>query len=64
MNAYGTDHVDRGARRMLAAMIFCGIVLTALSFTMQLGAGAVKSRLQGLVTDAGSFMSSPEVKSR
>ena len=64
MNAYGTVHVDRGSRRMLAAMIVCGAILTALSFTMQLGTASVKSQLQGLMSQAGSLVSGSETKSR
>jgi hypothetical protein len=60
MNTYGTTYVDRGSRRILAAMIVCGAALTVLSFAMQLGTSNVKSQLQGLVT----VMSGSEAPSR
>jgi len=49
---------------MLAAMIVCGAILTALSFTMQLGTASVKSQLQGLMSQAGSLVSGSVTKSR
>ena len=45
----GTANMDRVARRILAAMIVCGAILTALSFAMKIDSGSVKSRLSGLV---------------
>jgi hypothetical protein len=45
-------------------MIFCGAMLTMLSFAMQIGPDAFKSRLAGLVSQAGSFVSSSEAPSR
>ena len=54
---FGTDRTDRASRRILAAMIVAGAALTCLSFAMQLGPGAVKSRLQSLVDHASSLVS-------
>ena len=46
--SFGTDNPHRAARRILAAMIVCGAMLTGLSFVMQLDQSAFKSQLQGL----------------
>ena len=61
---FGADSADRASRRILTAMILCGAMLTMLSFAMQIGPDTFKSRLQGLVTHAGSLVSSSEAPSR
>jgi hypothetical protein len=61
---FGTEAVDRGARRILAVMIVCGAVLTVLSFAMQLDQTAVKSRLGGLMGQANGLVSNREAPSR
>jgi len=57
---FDTDRMDRMSRRILAAMIVCGAMLTTLSFLMQVDQGALKSRLSGLMDRAGSLISSSE----
>jgi len=61
---FGADSADRASRRILAAMIFCGAMLTMLSFAMQMGPDTFKSRLQGLVTNAGALVSSSGAPTR
>jgi hypothetical protein len=62
--SFGTETVDRGARRILAAMIVCGAVLTGLSLAMQLDQSAVKSRLGGLMGQANGLISPREAPQR
>lgn len=47
--SFGTERLDRPARRLLIAMIVIGAALTALSFAIQANPGAVKTKLNGLV---------------
>jgi hypothetical protein len=58
--SFGTNDMDRMSRRILAAMIVAGAMLTMLSFLMQVGQGGIKSRLSGLMDRAGSLISSSE----
>jgi hypothetical protein len=49
MMSFRNQHMDRMSRRILAAMIVAGAMLTGLSFAIQIDPGAVKSHLHGLV---------------
>jgi hypothetical protein len=56
----GTDVKDRKSHRILAIMIAAGATLTTLSFAMNVDAGRLKSKLQGLVLQTGTVVHSSE----
>jgi hypothetical protein len=61
---FGTERLDRGARRILAAMIVAGTILTGLSFAMQVGSGAVETRLLWVKDHVGALIGDAEAPAR
>ena len=62
--SFGTEQMDRLSRRILAAMIVTGALLTSLSFAMQVDPGTVKSRLHGLYDRVTAIAGSSEAPLR
>jgi hypothetical protein len=62
--SFGTERIDRNARRILTAMIVVGMMLTGLSFAMQIGPGAVKTRLFWVMDHVGELFGDAEAPVR